>query len=76
MKATFKVHKAEPRDVVGGVHRAEMVTLHPIDPHETGFHEHTRETRSGNGKFKLLVDDPKALGKFKPGALVTLTFEF
>jgi hypothetical protein len=75
MKATFKVHKVEPRDVVDGVHRAERVTLHPIDPHEPGVHEHAAESRSGEGKIVLNVTEPSALRKFVAGKYVTVTFD-
>jgi hypothetical protein len=75
MKATFKVHKVEPRDIVDGVARHERVTLHPIDPHEPGDHEHAIESRSGEGKIVLNITEPSALRRFVAGKYVSVTFD-
>lgn len=76
MRLTFKVHKIDPRDVVDGVARAEIVTLHPIDPHEKGAHDHAIESRSGEGKLILKVTDPRQLGRFAVGRYVSLDITF
>jgi hypothetical protein len=75
MKATFKVHKVEPRDIVDGVARCELITFHPIDPHEAGAHEHAIESRSGEGQIKLKITEPKALGRFSTGDYVEVSFD-
>lgn len=76
MKATFKVHKVEPRGMINGKATVEVVTLHPIDPHEPGPHEPFKVSRSGeNGQIRMQIDAPAELGKFLPGKLVTVTFE-
>lgn len=75
MKVTFKVHKVEKRDIVGDKHRHERVTLHPIDPHEPGVNDLANVTRSGEGKIVVNVYKAEALGKFKQGALVTVSFD-
>lgn len=75
MKVTFKVHKVEQRGFVDGVPRQERVTMHPIDPHEEGVNDLANVTRSGEGKIVVNIYKPEALGKFKQGALVNVTFE-
>ena len=77
MQATFKVHKVEPRGVVDGKATVEIVTLHPIDPHEPGPHDLFKTSRSGeNGQIRLQVDASEALGQFVAGKRVTVTFSF
>lgn len=75
MKVTFKIHKVDKRDIVEGDNRCELLTLHPIDPHEKGFTEHAIESRSGEGKIQLKVTNPRMLGRFPLGKLITVTFE-
>jgi hypothetical protein len=75
LQATFKVHKVEPRGVVNGSHTEERVTLHPTDPHEDGSSDMLRESQSGSGKIRLTIDEPNALGRFKPGQLVEVSFD-
>lgn len=72
--ATFKVHRAEPRNIVDGVAREERVLLHPLDPHEEGKNDLVGESRSGESKIQLKVEGA-ALGKFKVGQLVTVSFD-
>ena len=72
MRVTFKVHKVELRDILDGAPREERLTLHPIDPHEDGAHDHAAESRSGEGKLMLKITEPSQLGKYLVGAYVTV----
>lgn len=73
--ATFKVHRVEPRDRVDGKAREERVLLHPTDPHEPGKNTLMLESRSGYGQIKVNVTAPAALGRFKEGALIDVSFD-
>jgi len=74
VKATFKVHRVDPRDVVHGVVREERVLLHTLDPHEPGVNELTHESRSGEAKIQLKITG-EALGSFRVGQFVEVTFD-
>ena len=66
---TFKIHKA--RKVQGET----TVTMHQLDPHETGVNEVTSgPPHSGNAKIKLIVTAPDALDYFVEGSLIDVTF--
>jgi hypothetical protein len=75
LQATFKVHRADPRGVVDGVATEERVVLHPLDPHEEGENDLMSVPQSGGGAIKLSITELNALGRFKPGQLVTVTFD-
>lgn len=76
---TFKVHRVEPRGFINGAATEERVLMHPIDPHEVAdgvtSQELLQETRSGHAQIKFNVRAPEALGKFKEGQLVHVSFD-
>jgi hypothetical protein len=76
LKATFKVHRAPYRGHADPAKATEeRVVLHPVDAHEPGASDLTKELNSGNGQIKLTITAEAALGKFVPGQLVEVSFD-
>lgn len=71
--ATFKVHKVDAKFENGGP--VEKVTMHYLDPQEPGVNALVKEARSGNSRVSFVVDAVTAVGVFKVGQFVQVTFE-